>query len=162
MDNKKEILNKRFKKLEKHYCALQDYKQLIDAMITQKDIYQPDTFNALDVQERAVLDAYLKRFASVQDFLGAKIFAPLLEMAGISNGKMSEVLYLIEKEEIIDSLGNWIELREIRNELEHDYPENLVEALQDLKFCVDNFSTIESYYLNSLAFAKRYMNEVIK
>ncbi|GFO74378.1 antitoxin [Bathymodiolus platifrons methanotrophic gill symbiont] len=52
---------------------------------------------------------------------------------------MSEVLYQIEKEEIIDSLGSWIELREIRNDLEHDYPENLQEALQDLKFCVDNF-----------------------
>ena len=75
---------------------------------------------------------------------------------------MSEVLYQIEKEEIIDSLGSWIELREIRNELEHDYPENLQEALQDLKFCVDNFSKIESYYLNSLAFAKRYMDEIIK
>ena len=35
---------------------------------------------------------------------------------------MSEVLYSIEKKEIIDSLENWIELREVRNELEHDYP----------------------------------------
>ncbi|GFO74379.1 hypothetical protein BPLS_P1059 [Bathymodiolus platifrons methanotrophic gill symbiont] len=72
MNNKKEILKKRFKKLNNHYIALKDYKQLIDEMITQKDIYQPDTFNALSVQEKAILDAYLKRFASVQDFLGAK------------------------------------------------------------------------------------------
>lgn len=161
MDNKKEILKKRFKKLKNHYIALKDYKQLINAMVIQKDIYQPDIFNALDVQEKAILDAYLKRFASVQDFLGAKIFAPMLEIAGISNGKMSEVLYLIEKEEIIDSLGNWIELREIRNELEHDYPDNLQDALHNLKFCIDNFVKIESYYLNSLNFAKRYLNEVI-
>ena len=161
MGNKKEILSKRFKKLKNHYIALKDYKHLIDTMITQKNIYQPDIFNALEVQEKAILDAYLKRFASVQDFLGAKIFAPLLEIAGISNGKMSEVLYQVEKEEIIDSLGNWIELREIRNGLEHDYPENLQEALHDLKFCVDNFSKIESYYLNSLAFAKRYIEEII-
>ncbi|NOQ65145.1 MAG: hypothetical protein GQ582_11600 [Methyloprofundus sp.] len=65
----------------------------------------------------------------------------------------------MEKEEIIDSLDSWIELREIRNELEHDYPENLQQALQDLKFCVDNFVKLESYYLNSLDFAKRYINE---
>ncbi len=70
---------------------------------------------------------------------------------------MSEVLYHIEKEEIIDSLDNWIELREIRNELEHDYPEELKEALKDLKFCIDNFSKLESYYLNSVNFAERYL-----
>ena len=45
---------------------------------------------------------------------------------------MSEVLSNIEKENIIDSLENWIELREVRNEL-------------------------ESYYLNSLNFFKKYM-----
>ena len=103
------------------------------------------------------MDAYLKRFSSIQDFLGAKIFASLLEISGISYGKMSEVLYLMEKEEIIDSLDNWIELREVRNELEHDYPEELEEALKDLKFCIDSFEKIESYYLNSLNFSKKYL-----
>ena len=159
MHNKKEILKKRFKKLERHYSALKDYKQLIDNIRLQKDIFQEDVFKTLEVQEKAILDAYLKRFSSIQDFLGAKIFSSLLEISGISYGKMSEVLYRVEKEEIIDSLDNWIELREIRNELEHDYPENLQQALQDLKFCVDNFVKLESYYLNSLDFAKRYINE---
>lgn len=70
---------------------------------------------------------------------------------------MSEVLYYIEKEEIIDSLENWIELREIRNELEHDYLEELKEALIDLKFCIDSFQKIESYYFNSLNFAEKYI-----
>jgi len=41
----------------------------------------------------------------------------LLEVAGISNSKMSEVLYYVEKEQIIDSFKNWIELRKVRNEL---------------------------------------------
>ena len=34
----------------------------------------------------------------------------------------------------------------------------LQEVLEDLKFCVDSFEKIESYYLNSLAFAKRYIS----
>ncbi|WP_321778076.1 hypothetical protein [Sulfurimonas sp.] len=98
----------------------------------------------------------IKRFASIQDFLGAKIFSLLLETAGINNTKMSEVLSNIEKENIIDSLENWIELREVRNELEHDYPEELQEALDDLKYCVDSFEKLEGYYLNSLNFFKKY------
>ncbi len=70
------------------------------------NIYQPAEFNALKIEERAILDAYLKQFSSVQDFLGAKIFSLLLDVSGIGSGKMSEVLYAIEKEEIIDSLDN--------------------------------------------------------
>ena len=41
---------------------------------------------------------------------------------------MSEVLTLIEKEGIMD-LDTWIEFRNIRNNLEHDYPDELEDAL---------------------------------
>lgn len=110
------ILEKRLEKLSKHYEALKDYKILIDKILLTKNIYEQFTFNTLKPEEKAILDAYLKRFSSIQDFLGAKIFSLLLDIAGINNSKMSEVLYYIEKEEIIDSLENWIELREVRNE----------------------------------------------
>ena len=129
---------------------------MIDDLLQEINIYDQFIFNALQPQKRAILDAYLKRFASIQDFLGAKIFSPLLEIAGIDNSKMSEVLYNIEKEEIIDSLENWIELREVKNELEHDYPQELEEALKDLKYCIDSFEKLENYYLNSLIFFKKY------
>jgi len=155
--NKKEILKKRFNKLEKHYIALKEYKELINDLLKESNIYDQFTFNTLKPEKRAILDAYLKRFSSIQDFLGAKIFSILLEIAGINNTKMSEVLSNIEKENIIDSLENWIELREVRNELEHDYPEELQEALNDLKYCVDSFEQLESYYLNSLNFFKKYI-----
>lgn len=151
------ILEKRLEKLSKHYEALKDYKMLIDKILLTKNIYEQFTFNTLKPEEKAILDAYLKRFSSIQDFLGAKIFSLLLDIAGINNSKMSEVLYYIEKEEIIDSLENWIELREVRNELEHDYPEELEEALIDLKFCIDSFEKLEGYYLNSLKFANKYL-----
>ncbi len=154
---KKEILQKRFAKLYRHYKALKDYKELIDKLLKEKNIYEQFIFNTLKAEERAILDAYLKRFASIQDFLGAKIFPLILEVAGIYTTKMSEILSHIEKEGIIDSLENWVELRDIRNELEHDYPEELEEALSDLKYCVNNFEKIELYYLNSLNFFKKYM-----
>jgi len=157
LNDTKQILQIRLDKISRHYEALKDYKLLIDNLLKEKNIYDQFIFNSLKPQEKAILDAYLKRFSSIQDFLGAKIFALLLDVAGINSSKMSEVLYYIEKEEIIDSLENWIELREVRNELEHDYPEELEEALIDLKFCIENFYKIESYYQNSLSFAKKYM-----
>ena len=155
--NNQEILKKRFDKLEKHYIAIKQYKNLIDDLLQESNIYDQFIFNTLKPEKRAILDAYLKRFASIQDFLGTKIFSLLLDIAGINNSKMSEVLSNIEKENIIDSLESWIVLREVRNELEHDYPEELQEALDDLKYCVDSFEQLEKYYLNSLHFFEKYL-----
>ena len=67
MNNKIEIIKQRFAKLEKHYQALKDYKQLIDNL-AEKNIFSPEQFKELKVEERAFLDAYLKRFSSMQDF----------------------------------------------------------------------------------------------
>lgn len=155
-DETKHILEKRLDKLEKNYTALKDYKELIDKLLQEKDIYDTETFQNLKPEQRAIFDAYLKRFSSMQDFLGSKIFPLLLDIAGIGSSKMSEVLYHIEKEGVIDTLEEWVELREVRNELEHDYPDRLDEALKDLKFCIDSFVKLERYYINSLGFAKRY------
>jgi predicted ABC-class ATPase len=156
--NSKNILIKRLLKATSHYKALKSYKKLIMNLQSQKNIYDLWNFNTLKVEERAYLDAYLKRFASLQDFLGAKVFPLLLDVAGIKSDKMSEVLYYIEREEIIDNFEQWIDLREARNELEHDYPEELKEALSDLKFCIDGFELLETIYFNSIEFAKRYID----
>ena len=80
MTSTKEVLKKRFLKLEKHYKALSDYKNLIEGLLKEKNIYSIIIFEKLEARDRAVLDAYLKRFASVQDFLGAKIFPLLVDI----------------------------------------------------------------------------------
>lgn len=158
MTSTKEVLKNRFLKLEKHYTALSDYKKLIEELLEEKDIYNIDLFEKLEPRDRAILDAYLKRFASVQDFLGAKIFPLLVDISGVTANKMTETLFIMEREEIIDSLESWIELREVRNELEHDYPEELSQALKDLKYCIDHYNTVKNYYNNARTFAKRFFS----
>nr|VFJ42897.1 MAG: hypothetical protein BECKDK2373C_GA0170839_100282 [Candidatus Kentron sp. DK] len=155
MINKPEILQKRLEKLEHHYVALREYHGLITELKKQKDIYEPGVFGALSGYERAVLDAYLKRYASLQDYMGARVFPLLLESAGIAAGRMSEVLAQVEREGIIDSLQDWIELRESRNELEHDYPDGLEAALSALMTCVSSFSKLEKYHGNIHQFLQR-------
>jgi len=148
--NTKEILKKRLNKLNKNFEILKDYKNYIEKL---GDIYTPYVFNSLTLEERAILEAYLKRFAFVQDYLGAKIFKLLLENKGIIANKMSEVLVEMEREGIID-IEKWIELRNVRNELEHDYPDELEVALRDLKYCVENFSELEKIVKKVFEFAK--------
>ncbi len=97
MIDKKSILNKRLQKIEDHYRAIKEYHTLIAAMLLNENIYNPQVFSSLKIEKKAIFDAYLKRFSSLQDFLGAKIFPLLIEISGIGSTKMTEVLYHAEK-----------------------------------------------------------------
>jgi len=145
-------LKNQLQKVLAHYQALKEFHDAIEAMNFD---FSPDSFSRLDTPQKALLEAYLKRFSSLQDYLGAKVFKSLLDASGISYTKMSEVLILIEKEEII-SFDQWLEFRNVRNEMEHDYPDDLQEALEDLKFCYESFHDMEDIVMKVLAFARRY------
>lgn len=159
MIDKTSILKKRLQKIENHYNAIKEYHALIEEMLSIENIYEPAVFTALKIEQKAIFDAYLKRFSSLQDFLGSKIFPLLISISGIGSTKMTEVLYHAEKEGLIDDLNTWISLREARNELEHDYPDDMIKALADLKFCIDSFTLIESYYFNVIEFSSKYTRE---
>jgi predicted transcriptional regulator len=146
------ITTKQLQKVKKHYEALKEYREFIQNVEFNFDV---EEFKKLDTPKKAVLEAYLKRFSSLQDYLGAKVFKSLLDMAGISYSKMSEVLILIEKEDIV-SLDMWIEFRNVRNDLEHDYPDELEEALSDLKYCFDSFEYMQEVVIKVFEFARRY------
>jgi len=147
---RKEILQKRLNKLHKNFEVLREYKNFIKKL---GDIYTPFVFNSLKLEEKAILEAYLKRFAFLQDYLGAKVFKLILENKGIVVNKMSEVLIEIEREGIID-LEKWIELRNIRNELEHDYPDELKYSL-DVRIRRDKrYKEIEKIIKKVFEFAK--------
>ncbi len=154
-----EVLEVRIEKLDKHYEALRDYHRLILALKEEGDIFETDYFLQLKPEQKALFDAFLKRFSSLQDYLGGKIFPQLLQKVGIFSDKMSEILYHAEKEGFIDNLNNWIELRQMRNDLEHDYPDDLEKALQDLQKTIEKFDLIESYYFNVKNFLKRVGGE---
>lgn len=145
-------LKNQLKKVQAHYTALKEFHDAIEELGFD---FTVEVYEQLQIPQKALLEAYLKRFASLQDYLGAKVFKNLLDTAGISYTKMSEVLTLIEKEEIVD-LDRWIEFRNIRNELEHDYPDELEEALEDLKYCVDSFGYMQSVVFKVFDFARSY------
>ncbi len=158
---KKEILDNRLAKLRKHLAALSDYKGLIDKLAQDAEIYRPDVFEKLPPQSRALFDAYLKRFASLQDYLGARVFPLLMELSGIVAPRFTDVLIAVERERLVDDLQQWIELRDIRNALEHDYPECLEKALRDLQQCVDSFDRLSKYTQNTFAFAQERLGATI-
>ena len=64
------------------------------------------------------------RFGKLQDIIGSKIFPIILNLLEEEAVAFIDKLNKLEKLGYIDDANWWIELREIRNKIAHDYPDD--------------------------------------
>ena len=84
-----------------------------------------------DLAER--VDAFVARFARLQDTLGASLLPHLLQAELEPVGSVLDNLNRAERLGWIRSASDWAEIRQLRNRMVHEYvrdPAVLVEALQ--------------------------------
>ncbi len=117
------------------------------ASATYEDIksinFQNDVFeNDEDVK---TIDAFIYRFVKLQDYMGDKLFKELLRslMDYKDNMSMLDILSKLEKLEIIPSEDRWLDYREVRNKLTHEYPDNESDILDGIKISLVYFSEIK-------------------
>jgi hypothetical protein len=76
------------------------------------------------------IDLLLFRYMRLQDALGGRLFPALLE-AGSEEPVESafiDKLHALERLGVIDSSEAWMELRALRNQMAHDYPDPEIRA----------------------------------
>ena len=72
----------------------------------------------------AYSDQIIYRFSKLQDCMGAKLFKSILLYQGENIDKpFLDILNQLEKMDII-SVDDWFEMRDLRNEIAHDYESN--------------------------------------
>ena len=86
---------------------------------------QDDFHNLIqDITYLAFADQIIYRFSKAQDNMGAKLFKAYLLYQGENIDKpFMDILNSLEKIQILN-IDEWFELREIRNEISHDYEDN--------------------------------------
>ncbi len=72
------------------------------------------------------LDAFVARFGRLQDTVGDKFLPALLTALGEVTGPAIDNLDKAEKFGLIESADGWMELRRLRNQMVHEYIEDLV------------------------------------
>lgn len=80
-----------------------------------------------------MLDAFVSRYARLQDTLGDKLLPAMLRAGLEKTGAQLDNLLRAEKLGWIESTQAWVELRELRNRLVHEYmqsADDLLDALQ--------------------------------
>lgn len=129
----KERLSREFDVCDRHIRRIDEALDMIRADIPMS----ADSYANLDENRIRCLDQFIFRFSKLQDAMGAKIFRYVLEYLDedVSAMPMRDVLNLLERYRFIDSADEWGYIRELRNEVAHDYPlleNDVVSALNEL------------------------------
>jgi len=123
-------LNSAFLELEKKY-----------AFPVQKNDFEEIINN---IQTLAYSDQCIYRFSKLQDCLGAKLFKSVLLYQGENvNKPFLDLLNQLESIDILD-VDEWFEIRDLRNEIAHDYDSddttvlNVLNTIHKLKDELEN------------------------
>ena len=102
-----------------------------------------------DYMNIRLVNSFLFNFSKLQDKIGAKLLKKVLyELKEIDNINMPmiDILNILEKLEILEDVGKWDELREIRNSIAHEYPFNIDERIDNIKLAMIGFKILEDIY----------------
>ncbi len=123
------ILRQTYALCSTHKNALKDALQDID----QREFVAPDLGN-LSRQDRRLLDQFAYRYTRLQDDMGSRLFPSVLRALGENIPAMSMLDRLDRMEQLgwLPQADEWSDLRHIRNEFTHEYPESATERFERL------------------------------
>lgn len=110
-----------------------------------KIFYQPFTLELakqLNANEELAeqLEAFVSRFCRLQDTLGDKLLPAWLDILEEKTYVAIENLDKAEKIGVLPSVELWLELRQLRNQMIHEYIEDLNLLVDALQTAYDNLS----------------------
>jgi hypothetical protein len=103
-------------------------------------------YSELPANQISYLDQYLFRFTKLQDTMGSRLFPLLLETMAEPIEKMAfiDVLNRLEKLEIIASKNEWLEMRRLRNDATHEYPQTINDRIEGLNLLFNKLETVKT------------------
>jgi len=139
-----EKLGKIFNECDKHLLRLNSAYSKIVFMLP----LDATTYSNLTENEVEHIDQYLFRFAKLQDAMGEKLFRAILLFLDeeIEGKPFVDVLNKMEKLSLLESAEVWRKLRDIRNELSHQYDDEPEEMAIVLNKILGEKSQIEAIY----------------
>lgn len=143
-----EIAQKDGKHLNYSWHQLFKDRQIDEQWVKQLE-NQPD--------EAVVLEAFVSRFARLQDHIAGKLIPLWLSALAEEPSSQIENLNRAEKLGVIDSTESWLTARQIRNYLVHEYLQDsstmleaLLTAKQATRTFIDAYNALRQYTAKAL------------
>lgn len=93
---------------------------------------------SLGKEDRRLLDQFAYRYLRLQDDMGARLMPAVLRALGEEVASMAAFDRFARLEQLgwLPSAEEWVELRRVRNEFAHDYPETVDERFARLQLAI--------------------------
>jgi len=118
-----------------------------------------DEYLSMDDIQISFVDQLIYRFSKLQDTMGEKIFPSILLLSeeNVKNKTFIDILNRLEELEILDK-NRWLKLREVRNEIAHEYSFNTDEVVESIESIFYKSDELIEIYNDILIFCKNKFN----
>ena len=118
-----------------------------------------ESYQSLTDIERSFIDQLIFRLSKLQDTMGEKIFPFILIFSkeDVKKKTFVDVLNRLEELEIIDKT-QWLKLREIRNNIAHEYSFNQHEVIESISMIYQISDELIAVYNDVYQFCKAKFN----
>ncbi len=107
-------------------------------------------YNKITSDDVMALDQLIYRFTKLQDKIGTSLIKTICILLEGDNDQRTFIdnLNILEKHNLLDNKAQWDELREMRNTLTHDYPNDISFQIEKLNKVIQCKETLVSIYSN--------------
>lgn len=119
----------------------------------------PDAYDRIEEDKISYIDQLIYRFTKLQDTMGDSLFTAILKCLEEDPEQMSmlDILNRLEKLTVINSVEEWVRLRNLRNEFTHEYDDNLEENSKMVNSLYHEAETLYKLFVN----IKQYVQKKI-
>lgn len=125
-------------------------KRIEDALCSLKTLLPltGSNYHTLSIEQLGCLDLLTNRFAKLQDLIGAKIFPLLLTLLDetIEEKTAIDRLNILEKLHLLPSRQQWLDWREVRNDITHEYPCETASLIDKTNAALDTVQLLTTYW----------------
>ncbi len=116
-----------------------------------------EKYEELTPEQISFTDQLIYRFSKLQDLMGRKLFVLIIQGLGEDSESMPfiDVLNRLEKLKILTDTDQWLELRETRNLVTHEYPYHLDEFVDGLNALYNQSLKLSEIWLGIKTFVEK-------
>lgn len=111
-------------------------------------------------EDAVILEAFVSRFARLQDTLAGKLIPAWLMALQENSASQLENLTKAEKLGVLDNVEDWLAARNMRNQLVHEYVQNMDDMLEALEMAKEATQMFSNTYDALLSYTKRVIPEL--
>jgi hypothetical protein len=143
MKNNQHILKSVLDECNKHVKRMQFAYEKISLLFP----VTKERLSKLKEDEISYIDQIIYRFSKLQDAIGNKLFKAVLIYLDedVLNKSAIDIFNRLEQLEIIENYDIWKDLRDLRNELAHEYEEDEKETAEKLNTLFEKKANLEKY-----------------